>query len=213
MISPAPSKLDRHRPDPGLSLATFLDTEGQQHRQAFESLLQGLEQPFGELLSLCEAAIRQRGKLLLFGNGGSAADAQHIAAELVVRYRADRPAIAALALTTDSSTLTAGTNDLGFDAVYSRQVEALGRPGDLAIGISTSGRSRNVLLALQEARARGLRTAGLIGAGGGEMRGLCDAAIVVPSTVTARIQEMHIFVGHALCKALEQRLGLVQHER
>jgi D-sedoheptulose 7-phosphate isomerase len=150
---------------------------------------------------------------LLFGNGGSAADAQHIAAELIVRYQADRAAIAAIALTTDSSTLTACGNDMGFDALFERQIEGLGRQGDVAIALSTSGNSPNVLKGLDRARSMGLKTVGLTGGTGGKMRGACDALIVVPSTVTARIQEMHGMIGHVLCKALERRLGLVDAAR
>jgi D-sedoheptulose 7-phosphate isomerase len=193
----------------GLNIEAFLRSEALEHREAFESLLKGLEGPFSQMLSLWESAIRQGGKLLFFGNGGSASDAQHLAAECVIRYHEDRPAIAAIALTTDTSALTAGSNDIGFERVFARQLEALGRPGDVAIGISTSGRSRNVLNALREARSRRLHTSGFTGSSGGEMRSLCDVSIVVPSSITARIQEMHIFVGHLLCKALEQRLGLV----
>ena len=170
----------------------------------------GLRGPFVEVLSIWESCIRGGGKLLLFGNGGSAGNAQHIAAELVIRYETNRAAIAAVALTVDASTLTAAANDLGFDSAFSRQVEALGRPGDVAVGISTSGRSRNVLAALREAKARNLHTTGLIGGDGGEMRALCDAAVVVPSAITARIQEMHILISHMLCKALEVRLGLTK---
>jgi len=192
-----------------LQVDELLRTEASQHRETFESLMRGLAEPFSQTLAIWESAIRRGGKLLLFGNGGSASDAQHIAAEFVIRYHTDRPAIAAISLTTDTSTLTAGSNDLGFEQVFSRQIEALGRAGDVAIGISTSGRSRNVLNGLREARSRQLQTTGLIGGDGGEMRAYCDAAIVVPSTITARIQEMHIFIGHMLCKALETRLGLV----
>jgi len=191
-----------------IELERFLQQEADEHRKTFESMLLGITRPFQQILSLWQSSILRGGKLLLFGNGGSAADAQHIAAELVIRYQAPRPAIAAIALTTDSSALTAGANDLGFDWVFSRQVEALGRPGDVAVGISTSGKSPNVLAALREARTRKLHTTGLIGGDGGEMRALCDAAIIVPSQVTARIQEMHILVGHMLCKALEHRLAL-----
>jgi len=154
-------------------------------------------------------ALAAGGKVLLAGNGGSAADAQHIAAELVIRYKADRSPIAALALTTDSSALTACGNDLGFEAIFARQIEAVGRANDVAVGISTSGNSPNVLKGLRQAKAMGLKTVGLTGAGGGQMPSLCDALIAVPSAVTARIQEMHITIGHVLCKALEQRLGLV----
>jgi D-sedoheptulose 7-phosphate isomerase len=191
----------------GTSLEAFLRQETGEHRQAFEALLPGLGGPFGRMLALWESAVRAGGKLLLFGNGGSAADAQHIAAELVIRYQTNRPAIAAIALTTDTSALTAGANDYGFDAVFSRQIEALGRPGDVAVGISTSGRSPNVLAGLREARARQLLTTALTGAEGTGLQELCDVVIAVPSRVTARIQELHILLGHMLCKALEQRLG------
>ena len=193
-----------------MDLDAFLTSEAEEHRVAFESLMSGLRGPFVEVLSIWESCIRGGGKLLLFGNGGSAGNAQHIAAELVIRYATNRAAIAAVALTVDASTLTAAANDLGFDSAFSRQVEALGRSGDVAVGISTSGRSRNVLAALREAKARNLHTTGLIGGDGGEMRALCDAAVVVPSTITARIQEMHILISHMLCKALEARLGLTK---
>jgi D-sedoheptulose 7-phosphate isomerase len=187
----------------------LLQQELAEHRSAFEATARMLVQPFVETLELLESSIRAGGKLLLFGNGGSAADAQHIAAELMIRYKADRVAISAVALTTDTSTLTACGNDLGFDALFERQIEGLGRVGDVAVGISTSGTSANVLRGLRRAKMMGLRTAGLSGGTGGEMRPVCDALIVVPSSVTARIQEMHITIGHVLCKVLEQRLGLV----
>lgn len=183
--------------------------EMEEHRSAFEATARTLSQPFLETLQILEDSLSRRGKLLLFGNGGSAADAQHIAAELIVRYKADRPAISAISLTTDSSALTACGNDLGFEALFERQIEGLGRPGDVAIGISTSGNSPNVLRGLSKAQSMGLRTVGLTGGSGGQMRPVCDALIVVPSSVTARIQEMHITIGHVLCMALEQRLGLV----
>ena len=183
--------------------------ELEEHRHVFEATHRDIAQPFGQVLDILQDSVRRGGKLLLFGNGGSAADAQHIAAELVIRYKTDRPAIAAVALTTDTSALTACGNDFGFDALFSRQIEALARKDDVAIGISTSGLSANVLAGLREARHRGARTVGLAGGGGGDMVGVCDAIIVVPSRVTARIQEMHIMIGHMLCKALEQRLGLV----
>lgn len=181
-----------------------------EHRRAFEATVQMLTQPFIETLEILEHGVRGGGKLLLFGNGGSAADAQHIAAELIIRYKANRAPISAIALTTDSSALTACANDLGFDALFERQIEGLGRKGDVAVGISTSGNSANVLRGLGKARTLGMRTVGLTGGSGGQMHGLCDALIVVPSSVTARVQEMHITIGHVLCKALEQRLGLVQ---
>jgi D-sedoheptulose 7-phosphate isomerase len=187
----------------------LLERELQEHREAFEATAGMVSEPFAASLSLLERGVRAGGKVLLFGNGGSASDAQHIAAELVVRYKADRAPIAAIALHTDTSALTACGNDLGFEAIFERQIEALGRPHDIAVGISTSGNSPNVLRGLRQARTGGLQTLGLTGGTGGQMRALCDALIVVPSTVTARIQEMHIIIGHMLCKALEQRLGLV----
>jgi D-sedoheptulose 7-phosphate isomerase len=153
--------------------------------------------------------VRRGGKILLFGSGGSASDAQHIAAELVVRYKSNRLPIAAIALTTDTSTLTACANDLGYDAIFERQIEAIGRKGDVAFAISTSGRSPNVLKGLRQARSMGLQTVGLSGGIGGDMRDVCDSLIVVPSSITSRTQEMHITIGHMLCKALEERLGLV----
>lgn len=187
----------------------LLQQELSEHRRVFEATALMLGRPFVETLDILERAVRGGGKLLLFGNGGSAADAQHIAAELIVRYQADRAAISAIALTTDTSTLTACANDMGFDALFERQIEALGRKGDAAVAISTSGNSANVLRGLDRARSMGLKTVGLTGGTGGKMRSACDAVIVVPSTVTARIQELHGLIGHMLCKALEQRLGLV----
>src|SRR3984893_14751891 len=187
----------------------LLRQELSEHRMVFEGTALMLGRPFVEALDILDRSVRSGGKLLLFGNGGSAADAQHIAAELIIRYKADRAAISAIALTTDTSALTACGNDLGFDALFERQIEGLGREGDVAVGISTSGNSANVLRGLSQARAMGLPTVGLTGGTGGQMRTLCDALIVVPSSVTARIQEMHITIGHVLCKALEQRLGLV----
>jgi len=186
---------------------TLFRAEAEAHRDVVEATLAACEAAFGELAVAAAEVLASGGKLILFGNGGSAADAQHIATELTVRYRRDRPALAALALTTDSSALTAIGNDLGFEHLFARQIEALGRRGDLALGISTSGRSRNVLLGLEAARAAGITAAGLAGGDGGAMRGLADPLVVVPSPVTARIQEMHILLGHALCAAIEVALG------
>jgi D-sedoheptulose 7-phosphate isomerase len=199
-------------PRPGaafLDAAASLQAELQEHRIAFEATAEILSGPFLAALDILEAGLRRGGKVMMFGNGGSAADAQHIAAEMLIRYKSDRPAMSAIALTTDSSALTACGNDFGFDSLFERQIAGLGRAHDVAIGLSTSGKSANVLKGLRRAREMGLSTVGLTGASGGEMAGLCDAVIMVPSTVTARIQEMHIMIGHALCKTLEQRLGLV----
>ena len=150
------------------------------------------------------ASLQAGGRVLAFGNGGSAADAQHLAAELVVRFMRDRIALAALALTTDPSIVTAIGNDLGFEAIFRRQVEAHGRPGDVAIGISTSGQSPNVVEALRVARERGLVTVGLTGRGGGKVAPLVDHLIDVPHHDTARIQEVHAMVVHVLCQIVEE---------
>lgn len=153
-------------------------------------------------------ALAAGAKVLLCGNGGSAADAQHIAAELVIRYRSqvNRPALPAIALTVDPSLMTAGGNDIGFENVFARAVEALGRAGDVLIGISTSGQSENVRRAIAEARARGLVCIGLLGGDGGMIAPLCDDAVVVPSRVTAHIQECHITIGHIWCSIIEAHL-------
>lgn len=147
--------------------------------------------------------LRAGGRVLVFGNGGSAADAQHLAGELVVAFLKRRRALAALALTTDPSVMTAAANDLGFDSVFCRQVEAHGRPGDVAIGITTSGHSVNVLRALRGAREGGLLTVGLTGRGGGEVREIVDYLIDVPHRDTPRIQEVHGMVVHLLCEIIE----------
>lgn len=159
----------------------------------------------GQILADC---VGRKGLIMLCGNGGSAADSQHIAAELVVRLNStvNRRAIKALALTTDSSILTAGGNDYGFDRVFSRQIEAFGTPDDVLIAISTSGTSNNVVLAVEEARKHGVRTIGLLGGTGGTLAALCDASVIVPSAVTARIQECHILVGHVWCEMIEARV-------
>jgi len=145
-------------------------------------------------------------RILVCGNGGSAADAQHFAAELSGRYVKERRALAGIALTTDTSALTAIGNDYGFERVFSRQVEALGRPGDLLVGISTSGNSPNVLLAVEAAKAQGMKTLGLLGRDGGKLLALCDESLVVPSTVTARIQEVHQMIYHFWCEVIDAHI-------
>ncbi len=193
-----------------MDLGRFYDNEWAEHLKVAEAARSALAEPFAQLLHLSVQAVRAGNKLLFFGNGGSAADAQHLATELAVRYKRDRAPIAAIALTTDSSALTAIGNDLGFDQLFARQVRALGRKGDVAIGISTSGRSANVLRALEAAREIGIVPAALSGGDGGALPGLADPLLMVPSKTTARIQEMHIAVGQMLCGALELELGLVQ---
>ncbi|MAB15369.1 D-sedoheptulose 7-phosphate isomerase [Parvibaculum sp.] len=180
-----------------------------EHRRVMEEM-DALEEEFAHAAASCVEAISGGGKIMFFGNGGSASDAQHLATELSVRYIKDRPAIAAIAITTDSSVLTATANDMGYEEVFARQIEALGRPGDVAIGISTSGKSPNVLRALDRAKTQGMVTIGLSGADGGPMKDFTDHILEVPSRTTARIQEMHITLGHMLCAAIEQKLGLVE---
>jgi D-sedoheptulose 7-phosphate isomerase len=152
------------------------------------------------------ASLRQGNKVVLFGNGGSAADAQHIAAELVGRFAFDRPALPALAFSVNTSCVTAIGNDYGFDQVFSRQVEALARAGDVAIGISTSGNSPNVVNAVLAARKMGLRTIGLTGAGGGALAKSAEFCICVPSKETPRIQECHILIGHIISELVEREI-------
>ncbi len=196
-----------------MDLAAFFKAEFAEHHDTARRTEAALSGAFAGLVSACVKSIRAGGKLMLFGNGGSAADAQHLATELTVRYKSDRAAIAAVALTTDTSALTAAGNDLGFDRVFARQIEALGRPDDVAIAISTSGKSPNVIAALRQAKAMKLVTAALGGKGGGDLAGLADHLLVVPSDTTARIQEMHITLGQMLCGALEIELGLVKPGR
>jgi D-sedoheptulose 7-phosphate isomerase len=143
-------------------------------------------------------------KLMVAGNGGSAADAQHLVAEFVVRLNSTRPALRAIALTTDSSIITAGGNDFGFDCIFARQIEALGQPGDIFLGISTSGNSKNILQAVQQAKEMNITTVGFTGNGGGKMKALCDHNVIIPSDVTMNIQECHLALEHIFCMAVER---------
>ena len=154
----------------------------------------------------CVALYRTDKKTILAGNGGSAADAQHIAAELVGRYGFDRPSIPSLALTTDTSNLTAIGNDYGYDQVFSRQLEGMGQEGDIFIGISTSGNSVNIIKAFESAKKKGIMTVALTGRDGGEMAKSADIALVIPSNSTPRIQESHILIGHIICDIIEQEI-------
>jgi D-sedoheptulose 7-phosphate isomerase len=187
----------------------YFNRELEDHGEVLAKSRAALAEPFQEMLALWVAAIQNGNKILFFGNGGSAADAQHLAAELVIRFVEDRKPIAAIALNTDTSALTAGANDLGFDEVFARQIDALGRPGDIAVGITTSGTSPNVVKALEMARKKGLVTNTFTGRDGGRMPELADVSLIVPAHSTRRIQEMHITFGHMLCGALEQSLKLV----
>jgi D-sedoheptulose 7-phosphate isomerase len=160
----------------------------------------------GRVASLCAASIRGGGKIMLCGNGGSAADAQHLAAELIGKLVKPRPAMAGLALTTDTSALTAVGNDFGYEHVFARQVEGLGRPGDVLIGISTSGRSRNVVLALDAAKRRSIRTVAMTGRASGPMSAVADEWLAVPHDETPKIQEGHIVLGHIFCSIVESEI-------
>jgi D-sedoheptulose 7-phosphate isomerase len=188
-----------------------LDRIRQRLRESAElklSLGPAVLEPLQALIAATGRALRQGHKLLVFGNGGSAADAQHIAAELVGRYLRERRALPAVALTTDTSILTSVGNDYGYDHVFARQVEALARPGDVLLGISTSGNSPNVRMAIEKARALGgVTTAAFLGRTGGTIRTLVDHAIVIPAQDTARIQECHITMGHILCERVEELLS------
>ena len=190
-------------------LKAFLAAEFQEHEEVTRATAKAVEAPFRKLVALCTTAIGDGHKLVFFGNGGSAADAQHLAAEMCCRFSQDRAPLAGLALTTNSSALTAIGNDYGFEHVFARQIRALGQSGDVALGISTSGTSANVLRGLEAAREVGMATVGLGGGDGGKLGTAADLLLVVPSPVTARIQEMHITLGHLLCAALERELGLV----
>ncbi len=179
-----------------------------EHLSLFQQL-NSLDQHVDQAINACVHSLRAGGKLMFCGNGGSAADSQHLAAEFTGRFIKDRPPVAAIALSTDTSALTCIANDYSFEAIFARQVQAIGKPGDCLIAISTSGNSGNVLAAVAAAKALGITCIGLLGRDGGKLKPQCDISIVVPSQVTARIQEAHILIGHSLCGAVEQQLGLV----
>ena len=168
-----------------------------------ESLYGGQIENIEKAAAALIKSLKAEGKVLVFGNGGSAADSQHIVAELVGRFKKERRALAAIALTANTSTMSAIANDYGYEFTFSRQVEALGNKGDVALGISTSGRSKNVIDALRKARALGLVTIGLAGSGGGAMKGECDILIALDSKDTPRVQEAHILIGHIICQLVE----------
>ncbi len=187
-------------------LRSNIEGSAQVHSQLLGACLPVMIEAANALVS----AYRTGHKALFFGNGGSASDSQHMAAEFLGRYLLERSPLPAVALSENTSAVTAIANDYGFEQVFSRQLQALGVPGDVAFGISTSGNSPNVIEALATARKMGLHTIGLTGASGGKMRGMVDTLIAVPSTETPRIQECHILVGHALCDAVEQAMASSQ---
>lgn len=178
------------------------------HIETIESVRNILTEQIITIANVMAQSLSNGGSIFWCGNGGSAADSQHLAAELVGRFKNNRRALRSIALTTDSSVLTCIANDYSYDDIFARQVEALGRPGDLLIGISTSGNSENVLRALKTAKEFNLVTVALLGKGGGSVKDLADHALVIPSDSTARIQEAHILIGHIFCELIEQELSL-----
>ena len=184
-------------------MQSIIKFEFEEHLKTSQATFESIGHSVEVAAKLCLDCLKNGNKILLFGNGGSAADAQHIAAELVGRYKTERKSLAAIALTTDTSALTAIGNDYGYDRVFDRQVEALANTGDVAIGISTGGSSANVASALKLAKDLDCKTIGFSGRGGGEMNELCDINIVVPAQDTARIQEMHIVIGHTICHLID----------
>ncbi|WP_281746551.1 D-sedoheptulose 7-phosphate isomerase [Helicobacter suis] len=185
-------------------MQNFIEKEFLTHIQVAQETLKTLIQEIEKVALFLIETLKQGHQILICGNGGSAADAQHFAAELTGRYKKERGGLAAIALSTDTSALTAIANDYGYHFVFARQVEALGKKGDCLVGISTSGNSENVLLALKKAKELGLSTLGISGHQGGKMRALCDFNLIVPSTDTPRIQEMHILIIHLLCDQIEK---------
>lgn len=187
-------------------MQSFIAKQLQDHLALFQKMEAELTAPVAELAERLIETFKIGNKLLIMGNGGSAADAQHFAGEIVSRFRIERPGLPAIALSTDTSIITAIGNDYGFERIFSRQVEALAVPGDAVIGISTSGNSPNVQKALEVARQAGCTTIGLLGKDGGSIKAVCDIPLIIPSNDTPRVQEGHITVIHILCDLIEQGL-------
>jgi D-sedoheptulose 7-phosphate isomerase len=181
----------------------MIEKELQAHKEVIEKIIEVIIPQIEEAATVVVETLKNGNKVLLCGNGGSASDAQHIAAELTGRYKTERKGLAGIALNTDTSAMTAIANDYGYDRIFDRQVEALAREGDLLIGISTSGNSMNIISAIATAKLMGCRIIGLSGKEGGDMSRLCHLNLVVPSDDTPRIQEMHILIGHILCQAVD----------
>ena len=178
------------------------------HIMLFEKINLRFKSEIINISSLLSSCLLHEGTIFWCGNGGSAADCQHLAAELVGRFNNERRPLRSIALTTDSSVLTCIANDYSFESIYSRQIEALAKPSDVLIGISTSGNSKNISNALETAQLLGVKTVGLLGKSGGHSLGFCDHSIVIPSLSTARIQEAHIFIGHLFCELIEHQLNI-----
>jgi D-sedoheptulose 7-phosphate isomerase len=184
-------------------MQSIIEFEFNEHLKTSQATLEYIASPLEEAANLCINCLQNGGKILIFGNGGSAADAQHIAAELVGRYKKERKGLSAIALTTDTSALTSIGNDYGYDRVFDRQVEALADKDDVVIGISTGGGSSNVINGLQVAKDLGCKLIGFSGRDGGEMNTLCNVNLVVPAEDTPRIQEMHMVIGHTICQLID----------
>jgi len=184
-----------------------INKEFQTHLETIQKVIETMNEPLQKASQLIVEALKNGNKVLLFGNGGSAADAQHIAAELTGRYKTERRGLPGIALTTDTSALTAIGNDYGYDRVFDRQVEALAQKGDVLVGISTSGNSKNVINAFKVGQELGCSIVGLSGKDGGEMNNYCDINLIVPSNDTPRIQEMHILFGHTICQIIDNELS------
>jgi D-sedoheptulose 7-phosphate isomerase len=192
-----------------MELSTLFNQDFDEHTEVLAATREILTKPYQSLVKICVNSIQQGGKIMFFGNGGSAADSQHLATELTIRYSKNRLPIASIALSTDTSAITACANDLSYEDIFSRQIAAIGKRGDVSIGISTSGNSENVVRALEVSKQMNITPAAFGGKDGGKMFGLADPYLIVPSNTTARIQEMHILIGHLLCDGLERELGLV----
>lgn len=186
-----------------MSTTEMVAEELKNHQELIAKVIEKLLLPIENGCAMINKTILNSHKLLIAGNGGSAADAQHIAAEFTGRYVKERKALPAIALSTDTSALTAIGNDYGFEHVFSRQLEALAQPGDLFLAISTSGNSGNIIKAIESAKKMNCKVLGLSGRDGGKMNAICDLNIVVPSDITARIQEMHMLIGHIFCKSVD----------
>ena len=197
-------------------LENFFNRQFDEHNKVASDCQKKLQSSFLNVIKICISSLKRKKKILFFGNGGSASDAQHLATELTVRFSKNRKAIPAISLVTDTSALTAIGNDFGFDFIFSRQIEALGDKDDVAIGITTSGKSKNVINAIKTAKKKGLKCVVFTGNYTRLVSGFCDEIISVPALNTSRIQEMHILIGQMLCNALEYKLGyshLVKEEK
>ena len=209
MLDLETKKAEFHEPSSPVNAREYWDNTARAHIDTAQSMFESQFEAFDQWVNIAEKAIKRGNKMIMFGNGGSAADSQHIVAEMSIKLHKERSPIAALSLSLDASAITACANDYGFSEIFSRQIRTLGYEGDVAIGLSTSGNSENVLKGLKKAKRMGMTTIGLTGKDGGKMPTLCDVLIKVPHTDPGRIQEMHITLGHMFVGVLEQKLGLV----